>query len=309
MRRFTNVVKFFILILSYFVILEFILGTFYICEINCKHKYAVLAATRSKKQTRLQYEDAFNKTQKKSTSSKHSSKSKTTPFTTFSTLSKRELRSEKQALKLLQKAQKLRAKGKNAEAIDAYKEALFYNPTLLSAALELADLYMELNEYLEAKNIYEYSIKFISEAGVNIPQEQMGDYYYKLGKCYFELADYDSASNYLVKANEMLKNTKPDLYFVLAKIFILKNNPDMAFRYMNQALKIDPYYTDGWVEMIEYAFKMGRDKDISVALEGLKHCDTIKYNYYKDKALKAKIKLIPVKFDLTTKAQEDPYSE
>lgn len=129
------------------------------------------------------------------------------------------------------------------------------------------DKYIEREEYKKAIEILSNSLKF---------NEKNYEMYYKMGVCYTMLNDFNIAKDYFQKTIELKDNMylsyyrlaqisllyreydaaeenflkssyrekKAKAYLELAKIYIIRNDIEKAFNYINNAINIESSYYD-----------------------------------------------------------------
>ncbi|MDR1809918.1 MAG: tetratricopeptide repeat protein [Prevotella sp.] len=144
--------------------------------------------------------------------------------------------------KLIRKGVGLHDRGRYAEAIEYYQQALKINPTSMSATYEMALSYLHLKDYdnalkystkvinanflpllvdaycvkssaLAELNKYDQSIKLLNEALERCGEEYL--LHYNLGLSYFKKHDLKSAISHLRKAIE-IETTNPNVFLLYA---------------------------------------------------------------------------------------------
>ena len=114
------------------------------------------------------------------------------------------------------------------EAVTVYNEALKYNPSEYELYYNLGIAYTRLSDFQMAKEMYEKA------ASIN-HYLYLG--HYSLGMiCLFE-NDLESAREHFKKS--IYDELEPKAYYQLAKIYILKNEKDMAINFLNKAIELD----------------------------------------------------------------------
>ena len=114
------------------------------------------------------------------------------------------------------------------EALTVYHDALRYNPTEYELYYNLGIVYTRLSDFQAAKEMYEKA------AEIN---HRLYLAYYSLGIIALFEKDIDSAMEYFQKS--IYEDLEPSAYYQLAKIYILKNEKDMAINFLNKAIELD----------------------------------------------------------------------
>lgn len=114
------------------------------------------------------------------------------------------------------------------EAVSVYSEALKYNPMGYELYYNLGIAYTRLSDFQMAKEMYEKA------ASIN-HYLYLG--YYSLGMISLFENDLNSAREYFKKS--VYGELESKSYYQLAKIYILKNEKDMAINFLNKAIELD----------------------------------------------------------------------
>ena len=114
------------------------------------------------------------------------------------------------------------------EAVSVYNDALKYNPSEYELYYNLGIAYTRLSDFQMAKEMYEKA------ASIN-HYLYLG--YYSLGMISLFENDLESAREYFKKS--IYGELEPKAYYQLAKIYILKNEKDMAINFLNKAIELD----------------------------------------------------------------------
>lgn len=148
---------------------------------------------------------------------------------------------------------------KEAERI--YQDALKYREADFDLYYNLGIVYTMLNEFQMAKEMYEMAADINHKSyGAN----------YSLGQIALLQGDLDIAEKYFEHSLEGELEAKA--YFQLAKIYVLKNEKDMAINFLNKAIEIDSDLLE--VANKEKAFEKIREHiTVSVKMENDKFED------------------------------------
>ena len=114
------------------------------------------------------------------------------------------------------------------EAATVYQDALKYNPQEYELYYSLGIVYTSLSDFQMAKEMYEMAAEL---------NHRLYAAYYCLGIIALCEKDLDSASNYF--QNAIYEELEPIAYYQLAKIYLLKNQKDMAINFLNKAIELD----------------------------------------------------------------------
>ncbi len=114
------------------------------------------------------------------------------------------------------------------EALTVYHDALKYNPTEYELYYNLGIVYTRLSDFQAAKEMYEKA------AQIN---HKLYLAHYSLGIIALFDKDYDLAMEYF--KNSIYEDLEPNAYYQLAKIYIIKNEKDMAINFLNKAIQLD----------------------------------------------------------------------
>ena len=122
-------------------------------------------------------------------------------------------------------AQKLYGK-----ALFHYKIALRYFPKNAEINNYVGLCFLSQENFIQAKNFFKQATLLKPELGIS---------HYNLAKIYYEFEDYKEAINSLQKAEKQLKNDA-DIAFLMARSFLHLENLDMAKKYLEKTVKLDP---------------------------------------------------------------------
>ena len=114
------------------------------------------------------------------------------------------------------------------EALTVYHDALKYNPTEYELYYNLGIVYTRLSDFQAAKEMYEKA------AQIN---HKLYLAHYSLGIIALFDKDYDLAMECF--KNSIYEDLEPNAYYQLAKIYIIKNEKDMAINFLNKAIQLD----------------------------------------------------------------------
>jgi len=130
------------------------------------------------------------------------------------------------------------------EAERVYQDALKYKPVDFDLYYNLGIVYTCLSDFQMAKEMYLKAADINHKAyGAN----------YSLGQIALIQGDLDVAEKYF--ENSLYGELEAKAYYQLAKIYILKNEKDMAINFLNKAIEIEP-------ELLEQANKEKTFKSI-----------------------------------------------
>lgn len=115
------------------------------------------------------------------------------------------------------------------EAANVYHEALKYKPADFELYYNLGIVYTRLSDFQMAKEMYERAAEINHRLyGAN----------YNLGLIAFIQKDYDTAEKYF--ENSLYDELEPMAYYQLAKIYVYKDEKDMAINFLNKAIELEP---------------------------------------------------------------------
>jgi tetratricopeptide (TPR) repeat protein len=150
---------------------------------------------------------------------------------------------------------------KNAE--DYYKKAIAADPKMVEANIELAELYLRLRRFSEAKPQLDAAM---AQAPDN-PQVHVG---------YGEMAlvenDIETADKELRKAADLNSNL-PGVFLGLSKVALAKGKLEAAETHAQRALKIDPKIDEGRLQLGTVLWKLKHYDDAIKELEQAKEDD------------------------------------
>ena len=115
------------------------------------------------------------------------------------------------------------------EAVNVYSEALKYKPNDFDLYYNLGIAYTRLSDFQMAKEMYEMAAEL---------NHKMYALNYNMGLIVFIQKDYDLAEVYFKKALD--SSYEAEAYYCLAKIYISKNEKDMAINFLNKAIELKP---------------------------------------------------------------------
>lgn len=171
---------------------------------------------------------------------------------------------------ILIEAENHRMKNELLLALEKYNEALFFleNEDKIEVLFVIADIYGELENYVDANNIYEEILSIDSENsgawyGIAFTNELLGK------DVLLSLDAYE-------KAIELDKNYK-EAYYYAATIYGDLDNQDKAIEYLNKVIEIDP---DDFVAYNDLGATYEHLKDYEKAKEYLFKSIQINNNYY-----------------------------
>lgn len=188
--------------------------------------------------------------------------------------------------------------GKNRDKINLldsaeyfYKKAISYSDKFednkITSKLSLGNIYLFKKDYSNAEKIY-YDISFYSKQTNNAFLYQIANF--NLGDLYFTLKKYDRALIFLKKVDSLsVKNkTIDNSYFksnyIQAKIYSIKNEPELAYKHSKLYLdSYEKYEGNLREEALEVNYKLGT-ADLSEEMLDVQ--EKYKYEVFWNKALK-----------------------
>ena len=115
------------------------------------------------------------------------------------------------------------------EAENVYQEALKFRPLDFDLYYNLGIVYTMLSDFQMAKEMY--------EKAANINHFAYGAHY-SLGQIALMQGDFEIAEKYF--KSSLYEELESKSYYQLAKIYVLKNEKDMAIVFLNKAIEIEP---------------------------------------------------------------------
>ena len=165
-------------------------------------------------------------------------------------------------------------------ALNSLKRALAINPTLFSAYLVLADIYIKQNQYEEAiKTLKKALVDFEADAKDRIIA------YNLIGYAYLQTGELEKAYGYLSKALE-LSSSYVDARTNLGLYYLKKNDLNQAVEQFKTAINLNKNYIPAHY-YLAYVLYMKNDRP--KALKQLEQINHISPNYYKAYFLAGKI--------------------
>lgn len=161
---------------------------------------------------------------------------------------------------ILERAARLYISGDISASIDEYLSVIQSQPmsqdkTVIEARKNLAAIYEEQGDYIEAARQYETLLIFEEDLLSR----------FSLGVAYYNLGLLDMAESQCRHVVNSRKEVPPFLmreaYFFLGKISLDLLRYNQAISYFSQAVEVDPYFALGFFYIGETYFKMGRFAD------------------------------------------------
>ncbi len=161
---------------------------------------------------------------------------------------------------ILERAARLYISGDISASIDEYLSVIQSQPmsqdkTVIEARKNLAAIYEEQGDYIEAARQYETLLIFEEDLLSR----------FSLGVAYYNLGLLDMAESQCRHVVNSRKEVPPFLmreaYFFLGKISLDLLRYNQATSYFSQAVEVDPYFALGFFYIGETYFKMGRFAD------------------------------------------------
>ncbi|NLI77140.1 MAG: tetratricopeptide repeat protein [Candidatus Riflebacteria bacterium] len=208
--------------------------------------------------------------------------------------------------KHLTKARSLREKGKNDLAIAEYRQALTIDPSSAEAALELGDLYFQLEIFPQCAEILEAGLPLAEQQGYDA--RVLGQAWCRLARCHLANGAPEPAATALLKAAALIPDD-PEPHAVLGDLQGARDRFDEAFNAYRRAVRADPQYTAAWTAMGDLAVRAGRAREASEALAGLAQADSQAAARLRQAMAKAKIDPVPVPPPAPPAATPDPYAD
>jgi tetratricopeptide (TPR) repeat protein len=143
------------------------------------------------------------------------------------------------------------------EAIASYRRALELSPTLITANLKIASVYIALGDMNNALKECEQALASASPGG-----EERLDAYYLSGIAYMSLGDHQKSLNHFQKALQ-LKRDSPKVYIAIGNLYSRQNKLDEARRNYQTALEHDSKSTGAYTGLAEvYALMKDAEKAV-----------------------------------------------
>jgi tetratricopeptide (TPR) repeat protein len=138
---------------------------------------------------------------------------------------------------------------KFAEALAFYQEFVDKNPSLYKVRLNVANCYMELQEYDQA--IVEYQ-KVLDGMNAEAPDKRdnklMAQVYAGIGDAYMRQNKFKEAEQYFKKSID-IDPADHALAYNVAEIMMQANNADEAIRYYEMAIRIKPDWPKSYLKL------------------------------------------------------------
>ncbi|MDQ6528329.1 helix-turn-helix domain-containing protein [Flavobacterium sp. LHD-85] len=167
----------------------------------------------------------------------------------------------------------------------AYSDRFIDNKTI--SKLSLGNIYLFKKDYVNAEKIY-YDISFYAKQTDNEDLYQIASY--NLGDLYFSMKKYDRALIFLKKVDSISQKNKAmdNSYFksnyIQAKIYSIKNEPELAYKHSKIYLdSYEKYEGNLREETLEVNYKLGT-ADLSDEMLSVQ--EKYKYEVFWNKALK-----------------------
>lgn len=125
-------------------------------------------------------------------------------------------------------------------AMDCYKKAISLNPDYLEAKIDLALILLERKKYYEARNILEEVLKKDPSNAETISV---------LASIYMKIEDYDSAFHILDEALNTYRINDKSILCMMGRIYSRKEENLLAYRCFEEAVTLDPYDSEAYIEM------------------------------------------------------------
>jgi Flp pilus assembly protein TadD len=144
-----------------------------------------------------------------------------------------------QAKVLLDKGKQLYRDDQDADAVEAFQEAVKLDPDLAEAHFRLALGYEALDKREEAESQYKKAVEAYKKYLDANPED--GEAHYNLGQTYANLGNYSEAIRSYRQATK-LKTDDPGIYYDLGVAHTKLAQYDVAAAAFSKALEIDPEY-------------------------------------------------------------------
>ncbi|MBZ4036043.1 helix-turn-helix domain-containing protein [Flavobacterium sp. 17A] len=172
-----------------------------------------------------------------------------------------------------------------------YKKAISYSEKFtnnkITSTLSLGNIYLFKKDYSNAEKIY-YDIAFYSKQSNNDFLYQIANF--NLGDLYYTLKKYDRALIFLKKVdslsikNKMMDNSYFKSNYLQAKIYSIKNEPELAYKHSKLYLdSYEKYEGNMREEALEVNYKLGT---ANLSEEMMDVQEKYKYEVFWNKALK-----------------------
>ena len=150
------------------------------------------------------------------------------------------------ALDLNQQGVALLKAGNIDKAKEKFKQAIEVNPMIADSYKNMGDLYMSLEDYTNAKNLYKKAMLI----------EKNGVLYFSYGNaCFMNDELGEGIKYYNLAVAEGYDNE--DMLFFMGLAYEALNNDDMALRFFKKAYSKNPMRTEYSVKIIEVLFRLG----------------------------------------------------
>jgi len=167
----------------------------------------------------------------------------------------------------------------------AYSDKFIDNKTI--SKLSLGNIYLFKKDYTNAEKVY-YDISFYAKQTDNEALYQIANY--NLGDLYYSIKKYDKALIFLKKVDSISQKNKTmdNSYFksnyIQAKIYSIKNEPELAYKHSKIYLdSYEKYEGNLREEALEVNYKLGT---ADLGAEMLSVQEKYKYEVFWNKALK-----------------------
>jgi len=144
-----------------------------------------------------------------------------------------------QARSFLEKGKLLYRQDQDAEAADAFKQAIEHDPTLAEAHFRLGLAYEALNKADEAEGEYKKAVESYKKYFGNEENEKDGEAHYNLGQTYAALHQYSEAIREFKQATK-IRSDDADIYYDLGMAHTKLAQYSEAANAFSKSLEIDP---------------------------------------------------------------------
>jgi tetratricopeptide (TPR) repeat protein len=142
-----------------------------------------------------------------------------------------------QARSLLEKGKELYRSDEDAQAADAFKQAVKLDPELREAHFRLALSYEALNKQQEAESEYKVAVEGYKKYLAENPKD--GEAYYEVGQAYAGLGQFSEAIREYRQATKF-RIDDPDIFYDLGTALTKMAQYDEAVAAFSKVLELDP---------------------------------------------------------------------
>ena len=175
--------------------------------------------------------------------------------------------------RLLQKGFELHKKNNFEDALKIYKELILIDKTNPQLKLFLGTLYLQIEDYQQAKNYLEQSLE-IDKNNTSVLNN--------LATAYEKLNQKDKAIKLYLKSIDISKNN-PETFFRIANLFANSKNFKLAIENYQKAINLKPNFINAYMNLANTFFKIEKFKEASDYYDVVIKLDNKNLNAYLNK--------------------------